>query len=205
MAKTKELTRVKGDVDEVVAQLGTMKVTTQEQAAEAAGFLRKIKQTGKVIHDVMDPEIKKLYDPYKTKTDERKGYLDQLAKAERAVKKMIGDYNAEQARIRAEAERKAREAEEEKRLAIAIETGHEEVLERSVAPVKAPEPEKLEGVYTATVWKWELTDIAKVKPEFLVLDEKKVGALVRSMKGDAQSILGEGIRVFSEQDVRARV
>ena len=204
MTETTDVAVVRQRIAVVVAQLEQMTVATDAEMKEAGEFLRKIKQTDKIIHEVLDPQIKELYEPYKAKTDERKAYLDQLTGAEKAVKRMIGTYQTDQARARAFEERKAREAEEERRLNIAIDTGHEEVLERPVVSVKPPEPEKMDGVYSVTVWEWELLDKAKINPMFLTVDEKAINSIVRTKKDEAAAMVGDGIRVYSRQDVRAR-
>jgi hypothetical protein len=202
--ESKEVAKVQESINTVVTKMEAMSVQTDEEVKQASEFLRKIKQSEKVVHEVFDPQVKALHEPYKAKTDERKGYLDQLSKAERVVKRMIGDYQTEQRRIREEQARKEREAEEERRLAAAIDTGHEEVLDRPVTSAKPPEPEKLEGVYTTAVWKYEVLDKQKVNAQFLTVDEKKVGQLVRSMKDEAAALLGPGIRVYAVDEVRAR-
>lgn len=202
--ESKEITKVKENITTVVTMMKAMTVQTDQQVKEASEFLRKIKQSEKVVHEVLDPQVKSLYEPYKAKTDERKGYLDQLSKAEKEVKRMIGDYQTKQRQIREEQARKEREAEEERRLAAAIDTGHEEVLDKPVTSAKPPEPEKLEGVYTTTVWKWEVVDKSKINATFLAVDEKAVNALVRSKKDEAAALLGPGIRIYSEEQVRAR-
>lgn len=61
-----------------------------------------------------------------------------------------------------------------------------------VAPIVEAPQLKAEGRKSRMVWKWELIDINRVDRKFLMLDESKVNALVRSMKSEAGAILGEG-------------
>ncbi len=46
--------------------------------------------------------------------------------------------------------------------------------------------------------------LASIPLQFLMLDESKVGKLVKSLKGDAQAILGAGILVYSEEGVAGK-
>lgn len=196
-------TEIQKHVDTVLAQLGAVEITDQATYEQAAELRRKLKQTQKVVDEKLGPIKAERYAPYKEVLDEIKRYTDVISKADGSVRQKMNAYQADQQRKAAEEERKRREAEEAKRLESAIETGREEILDRPVVTEKVAAP-TAEGTYTVEVWEYEVTDVSKIKPEFLIVDEKKIGALVRSMKGSAQSILGDGVRVFSRSDVRIR-
>ena len=198
-----ETNEVQKHIDTVLAELETVEVTDQASYESAAEFLRAVKQTENTVHEVLDPQIKELYTPYKAATDERKKYLDILTKAGTQVRGKMNKYQAEQRRIAEETERKRRAEEEERRLAAAVESGREEVLDKPIVVEKVEAP-KADGTYTVDVWKWELKDISQVDPRFLIVDEKAVGQLVRSMKGKAQEMVGVGIRVYAEAEVRVK-
>jgi hypothetical protein len=41
----------------------------------------------------------------------------------------------------------------------------------------------------------QIVDASKINPAFMMPDEKKIGAQVRALKGDAAAIIGEGVKV----------
>jgi hypothetical protein len=69
------------------------------------------------------------------------------------------------------------------------------------APV-ATAPPKIAGVYSATTWTFDITDESQVPREYLMLDLKKIGAVVRAMK-DKTSIAGITARPESGMRVRS--
>jgi hypothetical protein len=126
-----------------------------------------------------------------------------------------------EARAREEEERKRLEAEaEDRRLAEALEaeqrgdvTRATQILEAPPAPVfvppapaafvppPAPEPAKVEGVSFMERWEFEVVDPRLVPREYLAVDEKKIGGVVRSLKGEAKI---PGVRIWSTKTVAAR-
>lgn len=84
-----------------------------------------------------------------------------------------------------------------------------EVLENHAAAIVAPvvmeERPKVDGNVRRTVWKYRIKDPAKVARLYLMLDEQKIGALVRNMKKDAEQLVGPGaIEVYEEEDLTIR-
>ncbi len=74
----------------------------------------------------------------------------------------------------------------------------------TVAPtVAAAAPPKVAGVNTRSVWKFKVVDPTKVAPAFMIPDEKAIGGTVRSMKGNARTVLGEGVKVWEEREIAA--
>ena len=67
-----------------------------------------------------------------------------------------------------------------------------------VAPVVDREAPKVAGIATREVWRFEVTDPALVPREYLVVDESKIGKVVRALKGDA---VIAGVRVYSERQL----
>lgn len=72
-----------------------------------------------------------------------------------------------------------------------------------LAPTVQAQTVAIPGQFVTTSWDYELIDITKVNPDYLVLNEKAVGALVRSMKENAAKVIG-GIRVFPTQSMTKR-
>ena len=121
-------------------------------------------------------------------------------------------YNSEQERIRAEAQAKLdREAAQERARILesakrAIEKGQEnkaQTLEARAAAVVAPiirtDAPKVAGTQFREVWKFRIRDAGKINAHFTMPDETRIGMIVRSMKADAPSVVGEGLEVYAEK------
>lgn len=131
------------------------------------------------------------------------------------------------AAIAAEAQRKADEkAAEERRQAeaaraagdLAAAAKHEQKAERVeqraeervetlqtvastiVAPVIERETPKVKGISGRRVWKFRIKDASKLPREYTMPDEKKIGGVVRAMKGDTRI---DGVEVWDEPDLSA--
>ena len=85
------------------------------------------------------------------------------------------------------------------------DTNKAEKFEQRQAAVSAPVPAaaapKPAGISTRKVWKFEVTDAAKLPPEYLVPDIKKIGKVVRALQGDTEI---PGVRVYSEDTMAVR-
>lgn len=71
-----------------------------------------------------------------------------------------------------------------------------------VPPVVLPKAATPDGISYREVWKFEIVDRNSVPREYLEVDEKKIGGVVRALKGETRI---DGIRVYSEQVVAGRV
>lgn len=67
-----------------------------------------------------------------------------------------------------------------------------------VAQKQAGTAAPLEGVTTRSTWKYAVEDLSLIPREYLVLDEKKVKAVVKAMRADTNI---PGIRVFEDASV----
>lgn len=80
----------------------------------------------------------------------------------------------------------------------------EQLAERSaavVAPVIQREAPKVAGVASREVWRFEITDPSKINAAFLMPDEQKIRKQVAALKGDAASLIGPGVRIWSERSI----
>lgn len=111
---------------------------------------------------------------------------------------------ARKAQLRAEqdAERQRQEAQRQQQESQARATA----LEQQAAAVRAEEVKdetvEVEGLQRPKTWKWRLLDKSKVKPEYLILDEKTINRVVSSSKARAVEIIGPGIEVYEEHSLR---
>ena len=74
------------------------------------------------------------------------------------------------------------------------------VMPAVVVTPPVPATPKAAGVAFVDQWKYEIVDAALVPREYLMVDEKKVGGVVRSLKAETRI---PGVRVYSERSVRA--
>lgn len=199
-------------VDDLDVFAQAFHVSSPVNYADGAEYLKGVKQaaatleaTRRGITDPLNASIKKVNDFFR-KPAER------LAGIERIIKSKLLAYSQEQERIRMEQQRKldAEAAAERQRLndiaMRAAAKGQEDKAEQFsaraqqlVAPVAQIETPKVLGLSTREQWCFEILDARKVPDLYKMVDEKKIGALVRSMKGDAQALLGDGVRVYKEQ------
>lgn len=189
-------------------------ITTAEDYTRAGNILLTIKEIRKKIENTFRPIKQKMDAAKKEVLDQEKAADKPLAEAEAYIKPLISGYLAEQERIRkAEEDRLreiARKEEEERRLAEAIaaeQSGEKEVAEEIIsAPVQPPPvvvPKtvpKVSGVSMMKQWKFRITDINKVPRQYLMVDEQKVGGVVRALKDQANI---PGIEVYSVDVVSA--
>jgi len=163
--------------------------------------LKKLEEERKSITRPIDESKKRVMTFFK-------GFTDRIQAAERDLKQVIGRYVDEQERKRreealkakkkAEAERrklleqaaKAREKEREQRAATL-----EERAQMVAPPPPPPPPPKPKGVSKRVVWRFDITDPAKVPDMYRMIDEKKIASVVKALK-DQTDI--PGVRVWPE-------
>jgi len=191
----------------------------------AVGVVKDIKSLEKEICDTFDPMIKKNLEAHRESLAQKKKKLDPLVEAEKILKAKITAWDTEQERLR-KIEAQRIEAENRKKLDDEIKRREEEALEQASkmeskemqdmvlenaieTPVEVPnleevpEKEKVQGSSFKINYKYKIIDITKINREFLIPDEVKIGALVRNMKKDAESIIG-GIEVYEEKVANIR-
>jgi uncharacterized protein YoxC len=189
--------------DTVLNDARALIIKDDKQFHFANDILKAIKGLQKEIDNYFDPAIKKAH---KAILEAKKKKSEPLRQAERIIKSKVLKYHEEQERIRREEERKRQEdlrkQEEERRLKEAIETGDESVLEEAlvIPEVKIEDTTKHEGVSYSTVWKFRVINKREVPEEYKILDEVKIGQVVRAMKENTKI---PGIEAYSEKIVRS--
>jgi hypothetical protein len=214
-ASTTSLEKSEALKDETLTILGQAKaiqITNHEQAMAAGDFLKGIKALKKKIEEKLAPLVKAAYDSWKKQVAFKKEHDDPLDQAEAAVKGKMNFYLQEQERLRRVEEyarqleaQKAAEAQAEQDALLLEATGDEEAAEAVRAePVAAPvvviaPVEKPQGISTSSIWRFKVTNPDIVPREYLDVDVKKIGAVVRAMK-DATKI--PGVEVFEEKIIK---
>lgn len=180
---------------------------------EAEEFFKPMKQAAAKAHKEICTKENAILQPLeaaKQHLSREIGAFDQLAEKER---------RDEEARLQAEADRLARvEADrlaQENAIADAISLEADGDVAGAMAVLNHPAPvgvfvppvvlqrevPKTQGVSGAVVWKFKITNEARIPREFLVVDEKKIGAVVRAMKGKTSI---PGVAVYPEGAARFR-
>jgi len=204
--KTHESKEIVKKTGSVLHEATGLVIQSDEQFHQANDMLKLIKGLQKEIDEYFDPAIRKAHETHREIINEKKRQSDPLVRAERIIKSKIVSWHEEQERVRREEERRRneelRKKEEERVLQEAIETGDESVLEEPVMvpEVKVEDTTKHEGISYSLIWKFRVVDKEKVPEEYKIVDEKKVGQVVRAMKENTNI---PGIEAYSEKIVRA--
>lgn len=194
-------------------------LTTAQDNARAAEFLRGCKTLQAEVDRVFDPIVKAAHQAHKVAVGQKNEVLKPLQDAERIVKALMGEFAQREAVRLRQIEDAARRAAQEENDRLAIERAARLEMEgrraeaalvmneaeAPVLPVFVAPQARVEGVSTHDVYSYRLVDVSKLKPEFLIPDEKKIAAIVRSMKEAASAIVGEGaIEIQKSKGISAR-
>jgi hypothetical protein len=200
---------------QAIAQLAaTFTVANAEQYAAAGDELKRVKAAQKRLDEVRLGMTRPLDSAKRAVMDFFRRPTQLLDDAELGIKRAMVTWSDEQERIRREAQRKAEEAarkERERLEAQAAKAAAEGKVEKAdtlaeraatVVPIVVPtEAPRVSGTSMREDWKFEVVDAAQVPREYLAVDEKKLGAVVRALKADAAI---PGVRVFSVRSIASR-
>ena len=198
-------------------------ITTDADLVAVDGFVGDLRAMERAAHAEYDPVCDRAYAAHRAATALRARVIDPITQAIKLAKETMGSYQARRRREIEEAQRaieaEARRKADEEKLAQAVvleQSGNKEAAEiimAAPAVVQIPKAAmaavampKLANTATRENWMFKLVDptLASIPLQFLMLDESKVGKLVKSLKGDAQAILGAGILVYSEEGVAGK-
>jgi len=200
-----------------------VRLTTNEQAAQATSFVAQIKAIAKKIEADRKAEKTKFDAAAKAvQTVFQGSMISHLADITAAIERgPITAYAAQKAaeerrrreeeakRLQEEAERAQKEALRAQDIqsldnAITTEVAAEKAGKRAAAPIAdlARTHGSLGGVAAAQeVWTFEVVDKAAIPPEYLLVDTQALGALARSLKERATV---PGVRFYSQTKVVVR-
>ena len=206
--------KIQRQSNDILDQSRLLKIFNTYSFNQATLFLKSIKSIQDEISNTFDPIISAQHQAHKKSLETKRKYSLPLQKAEGIVKAKIREYHLEQERIRKEEEAKlhleAKKAEEERLLRMAVEaeqSGEKEeaemILSSSVvAPViTIPSQTNGNGISYREVWKFRITNPDFVPDKYKIIDERKVGAVVRALK-DKTNI--PGIEVYCDKSVSVR-
>ena len=184
----------------VISTVEDYKIADLEQMG-----LQKLEKA--IVDDFRDPK-KKASEAHKAICAQEAKHLESVQEARKLYKQKMSSWQDAQEILRLEEERKLREQarrlEEDRQIAeaeLAENAGDKEsaqaILEQPVVtpPVVLPKAVPKSATLIRKIKKYRVTDPSKVKREFLILDESKIGQIVRSMGKPAEGIVG-GIEVY---------
>lgn len=205
---------LKTEIDTFCLERNSLEITTDADLATAENWLKDCYEREKKINAHCDDDISNAYQLHKSLVAKKKAYLQPVLDLMTKLKFSVGVWlrkkeQERQAAIRAQ-EEAARKAEEDRRLVAAQEMQDqgeadvaEEILTAPIAPViKAPPPApKAASVQMVKVWKYEITDAAKLPREYLTPDETKIGRMVKASSG---TLVIPGVRIYCEETAAKR-
>ena len=207
--------KIQKQSEQILDQSKLLSIFDPSSFDDASLFLKEIKAIQDEISNAFDPIIKAQHQAHKKSLETKRRYSLPLQKAEAIVKAKIKEYHLEQERIRREQEAKlrhvAKKAEEERLLQMAIEAEEsgdtqeaEAMLAVSpIAPViSIPSQTDGNGIFYREVWKFRVINPDLVPDKYKILDERRIGAIVRALK-DKTNI--PGIEVYREKSVSGEI
>jgi len=190
--------------DNLMSEIANYKIENEEQYQFVVEWIKKNKQTQKIIDEIFEPERVEKYKEYQEVLAEKKKYLLPLETTEKSVKKLMNLYYAEKQRIEQEKQRQQQlemqRQIEEQRLNEAIETGDEEIID---APIFIPKIEipvvKEKGVSYVSDYSFEIVDFSAVPDTYKMIDTVKLNKVIKALK---EAVNIPGIKVVENKSVR---
>lgn len=209
---------VQVDINNAVHFAKALEVTDGKTYESAVSVVKVLQDKLKSIETIFKPHIERAHQQHKLLIAESKVHTMPIQVALDGVKYSMNQWTTQERKRVAEVERikqaKLQAEAEERRLAEAAEMEtiaplmgldaaetQQSVTQILNQPLHVPKAKaetfipKMQDVQTRTNWKFEITDASLVPREYLIVDEKAVGAMVRARKGDTKI---PGVRVYSE-------
>lgn len=163
----------------------TGEIASQEEFEAYSDVLREVKTRRKVIAEEEDKVTRPQREALAAARALFKTLDAQFESAEKKLKALIADYD------------QRRKEEEKKALEAALQSDNARALV-NLAAQAAP---VAQGVSVRTLYDFIIVDPDKIPDDFWVVDEKKIGAVVRSTKG---SIVIPGVEIVQRSSVSVR-
>lgn len=176
----------------ILEEMEDLPVETQEDLEFAAETLAEIKGKAKELKAMQDRVVKPMNAALAELRSWFKPALDTLDKCEKILKRKI-DKAHEEAHARQRAALDAAAAASMEGDTEAAEVALEKAMEQELAPIK--------GLTMGHTWDYEITDFDAVPREYLLVDDKKVKAVIRAHKGN---ITIPGIKPVRKTSVASR-
>ncbi len=208
--------KLKEDANIMLARVKEFEITSNESYLVFCDVIVDISRLIKVVDATFEDPAAAAHASHKAILAAWKKHKEPLEAAFAAAKSKLGAWvEKEQKRITEEkrmaeakalADAEAQRKDEVKKLRDAGFKDEAKALKAEpLAVCAAPVAEltKAQGISTRTTYEFEVSDISKLKPEFLMPDLTKIGKLVRSLGKEAEPIIG-GITVKEVKQVAVR-
>lgn len=198
-------------------QRGQITVADGQAFLKATEQVQALKSVVEQMEEVYEPFASALFKAHRTVTGLRAGNVLEPNSEIKRLKLEREQYAAEEdrkaraiAQAAAEEARQAEEArliEEARQAAAEGNTAQAEMILEEAVNVEAPPAVVQSTVPTAqglsfrSVWEWQLLDVKKLKPEYLLVNEKAINALVRTQHKSTEAMVGVGAIAVSERKI----
>lgn len=201
------------NVEQIYGNISSAVIKVEADYICAGDLLREVATKKKIIvgHEksILDPlnlaakNTRNFFGPLKEVCDKARKYIESARSEYRSNQEKTRREEEDRLRALADKEQERLRKKAEKRAERAIEKGDEEKAQEiidSVPVIAAPvladaEIPKQHGVKVRKIWKFRVVDEAKVPRDWLVVDEKGLGAFARATKG-ARKV--PGVEFYSE-------
>lgn len=198
-------------------QTGRITVSDAEAFLQATEQVSALKSVIEQIEELYEPFAATLFKAHRTVTGLRTGNISEATVEVKRLKLEREQFAAEEdrkarqaAQAAAEEARKAEESRLIEEARQAAEDGDNQaaadLFDEAVNVVSPPAIMQstvptAQGLSFRSVWEWELKDITKLKPEFLIVNEKAINSLVRTQHKSTESMVGVGAIAVTERKV----
>ena len=207
-AVDKELTAV----ESLIALYDGRELESAEDYFEAGEHLKTCKSLADQINEFMKPIVSAAHAAHKAAKARQNEALAPIEKARTVIGRVMGAYQEEQAaarriaeaqeRARLEAEAAAARAEYEEGLMVAGRIDEAIAVHNMPHMVQEPnlpdDKPRVAGTAVRKTWHFEVVDPMAIPREYLVPDEKAIGAIVRARAGQVEI---PGVRIYSTTKV----
>ena len=204
------------DAGSIVEAAKRHEIVSGESFQKAGDLLKGIVYLLQEVDKTFDESIASAYKAHRDIIKAKKKHATPLAQARDFLRGRIGQYEDDQEQARLQKERELQQKAQKREEQIALEEaavleaeGHseeaqkmiEEPIEAPVVVVKKTVP-KVDGISTKHVWKFRIVDADVIPKDYLMPDEKAIGAIVRARKGKVDI---PGVKVYKEAVVSTRL
>lgn len=176
------------NINDIIIQIQLKKIENDEQYRFTGEWLKRVKETEKMVDGYFEPLRKKAYATYKEILDKAKEIKEPLIKVESVVKKMRTDYKLK---------RKAEAQAEKERLLKMVDESKRAELEKIIPD----DIEEVDGISHVEKYIFEITDVDKIPRKYMIPDKKKIQKVVDAM-GEATNIPGIKVKKTLIERVR---
>lgn len=179
------------DAEGVLQLVQRINIETQADYTGAAEALQDVKGKQKELETLRKEIVEPLNKSVKLINALFSKPLERLQAAERTIKAALLGYQ------------ERAQAREQAKLQAAVAASHAGNRAEAVALIAsaAAEDTKVVGISTRDVYRFEITDATLIPREYLMIDESKIGAVVRGTKG---TVAIPGVKVICEKSMTAR-